>query len=70
LEGTVILQAIVDTLGRVEPASVRVVASPNPAFSIAASKQILKTVFRPASLDGRRVRVRIQIPVSFKLAHH
>jgi TonB family protein len=69
IQGTVILQAIVDTLGRVEPASVRVVASPYPAFSDAARKQILKTVFRPARLNGRAVRVLIKVPVRFTLAH-
>ncbi len=32
IQGRVILHAIVDTTGRVEPASVRIIKSPSPAF--------------------------------------
>jgi TonB family protein len=67
LEGRVMVQAIVDTLGRAEPNSVNVLQSPNPGFDQSAKSYVLKALFRPGRLHGRTVRVLIQIPVDFKL---
>jgi len=67
IQGRVMVQAIVDTLGRAEPNSVKVLQSPNPGFDQSAKSYVLKALFRPARLHGRTVRVLIQIPVDFKL---
>ena len=66
IEGRVLVQAIVDTLGRVEPNSVKVLQSPNPGFDQSATNYVLKALFRPARVHGRAVRVLIQIPVDFR----
>lgn len=66
IEGRVIVQAIIDTLGRAEPATVKVVLSPNPGFDEPARSYVLKAVFRPARVHGRAVRVLVQVPVNFK----
>ncbi len=66
IEGRVLVQAIGDTLGRVEPNSVKVLQSPNPGFDQSATNYVLKALFRPARVHGRAVRVLIQIPVDFR----
>src|SRR2546430_5384748 len=38
LSGRVLVQAIVDTLGRAEPPSVKVIQSPNPGFDQSAKR--------------------------------
>jgi TonB family protein len=67
ITGRVLVQAIVDTLGRAEPNSVKVLQSPNPGFDQSAKNYILKTLFRPARVHGRAVRVLVQIPIDFRL---
>ncbi|HEV2751059.1 MAG TPA: energy transducer TonB, partial [Gemmatimonadales bacterium] len=67
ISGRVLVQAIVDTLGRVEPNSVKVLQSPNPGFDQSARNYALNALFRPARMHGRAVRVLIQIPIDFRL---
>ncbi len=66
IEGRVIVQAIIDTLGRAEPGTVKVVMSPDPGFDEPAQSYVLGAVFRPARVHGRAVRVLVQVPVTFK----
>src|SRR6266516_6877533 len=42
ITGRVLVQAIVDTLGRAEPTSVKVLQSPNPGFDQSAKNYVLK----------------------------
>jgi TonB family protein len=63
--GTVIVQLVIDTLGRAEPGSPRVVSSPNPDFNQPALNAIERAVFRPARLRGQTVRVRMRVQVKF-----
>jgi len=70
IQGVVMVQAIVDTSGRVEPNSVKVTQSANPGFDQPAKNVILKALFRPARVYGHAVRVLISIPVNFTLTHH
>src|SRR5436309_9836092 len=67
IQGRVILHAIVDTTGRVEPASVRIIKSPSQAFNQPTKDWVLKALFRPARLHGRGVRVFINLPVDYSL---
>ncbi len=67
IQGRVLIQAIIDTLGRAEPNSVKVLQSPNPGFDQSAKSYVLNALFRPARVHGRAVRVLLQIPVDFKL---
>ena len=70
ISGIVMLQAVVDTSGRVEPNSIKVISSANPGFDQSAKNTLLKTLFRPARVYGHAVRVLIQLPINFTLAHH
>ena len=67
IEGRVVVAAVIDTLGRPEPRSVTVVASPNPGFDSAARDYVVRALFRPARVRGRAVRVLVRVPIDFRL---
>ncbi|HEX9705650.1 MAG TPA: energy transducer TonB [Gemmatimonadales bacterium] len=67
IEGTVIVQVVIDTMGRAEPTSLRIVRSPNPGFDQPVKNAVLRALFRPARVHGRAVRVLVQIPFNFTL---
>lgn len=67
VQGRVEIQVVVDTLGRVERGTVRVVHSDHPAFEAPAIESLRGARFRPARVFGRAVRVLVQIPVAFVL---
>src|SRR5712664_2518834 len=67
LQGRVTVQAVIDTLGRAEPASLKIIARPNTAFDQSARAYVLHTVFRPARIKGRAVRVLIRVPVDYRI---
>jgi len=67
IQGRVLVQAIIDTSGRAEPPSVKVIASPNPGFDQSAKNYVLRALFRPARVHGRAVRVLINLPIDFKI---
>jgi protein TonB len=68
IEGRVLVQAIVDTVGRVEPSSVRILESPSPGFDLPTKRWALAARFRPARRQGRAVRVLVNLPVVFSTA--
>jgi len=67
IEGRVMVEAVLDTLGRAEPSSLRVTESPNPLFDREALSVVAGSRYRPGRVDGHAVRVRIQVPVSFSI---
>jgi len=60
IRGAVVMQAILDTTGRVEPASLKVLVRAHPALEESAKQALLATQYRPARVHGRAVRVLIQ----------
>ncbi len=68
ISGRVMLQAVVGTTGRAEPGSIKVVRSPSPGFDRPSRQWILKALFRPARLQGRAVRVLVNLPLDYTLA--
>jgi protein TonB len=67
IEGQVVLDAVVDTTGRVESGSIAVVLATNPQFVEPARRTLAGALFRPGRMNGRAVRVRIRLPVVFGL---
>lgn len=67
ISGRVVLEAVIDTTGRVEDGSVRVVESSEPRFNPAAREYIRGARFTPGRIGGRPVRVVFRMPVEFKL---
>ena len=67
VEGLVTIEVVVDTTGRPEPGSLRVVQSDNAGFNAAAVATIRGALFRPGRVWGRAVRVLVRVPVAFRL---
>lgn len=67
IEGRVLVEFIIDTLGHVEPASLRILESSNPGFEAAAAETLRRSVFRPARVQGRPVRQRTIQAVAFRI---
>jgi TonB family protein len=58
---------VVDSLGRVEPASLRMVESTHPLFEAAVRQAVLASRFRPAEWRGMKVRQLVQQSFVFSL---
>ena len=67
VEGDVRAQFVVDTLGRVEPGSVRILESAHENFSQAVRDALVRARFVPAEAGGRKVRQLVEQPFNFKL---
>jgi len=67
IQGRVVLEATVDSTGRVEPASVTIVSATNPGFVEPARQALLATLFRPGEVGDRATRMRVRIPFDFTL---
>src|SRR5258705_459570 len=67
LQGTVMVEARVDSTGFVEPASVRVLESPDARFNEAAKEFVLRSRYRPGRAEGKRVAMFVRVPVTFDL---
>lgn len=67
VRGSVLAEFVVDTTGRMEPGSFRTLRSDDPLFSAATRAALLRTRFRPAESNGRRVRQLVQQSFSFVL---
>jgi len=69
IEGRVIVQAIIGTTGRAEPASVKVIESAHAGFNESAASWVRRALFRPARVNGQAVRALMKIPIEFKSPH-
>jgi protein TonB len=69
IQGIVMLQFVIDTTGRVESNSIRILSSANPGFEAPARTAMSRYLFRPARVYGKAVRVLVQMPIDFKLTH-
>ncbi len=69
IQGRVVLEAVIDTLGHVEPGSVVVAERAHPAFVASAQRSLVASLFRPARVMGHAVRVRVRLPFDFVLQH-
>ena len=67
IEGRTLLQFVIDTAGRVEPRSVKVLETTHAAFAESAKEGILEARFEPAHVGARAVRQLTRVPVRFAL---
>jgi protein TonB len=65
--GRVVVRLVVDTSGRVEPASVVIRESSHDLFTHAVRAVIPSLRFTPAEAGGRRVRMLVELPFEFRL---
>jgi TonB family protein len=69
VEGQVVVAFIIGTDGRAEMNHVEVLSASNPQFIQAALEGLRRMRFRPAELDGVRVRVRVSLPLVWVMAN-
>lgn len=67
VQGRVMVEAIIDTTGRAEANSIKIIQSPHPGFDNSAKTYMRQALFRPARVHGRPVRVLVRLPIDFKL---
>ena len=67
IEGQVVLEARVDSTGRVQRASITVVSATNPGFVESARQSLLATLFRPARVNGHAVATLVRVPFAFSI---
>jgi len=67
VSGRVVARFIVDTAGRVEPSSVRVLDASHPQFATAVLETLPKMRFLAAEASGRKVRQLVELPFEFEV---
>src|SRR5262245_38071997 len=67
ITGRVVLQAVIATTGKAEPASIEVMQSTYPGFNDAAKRWLSEALFRPARKGGQAVRVLVRQVIDFTL---
>ncbi len=67
IEGQVVMEFVIDTAGRVEENSIKILHSTNRAFEGPARDVIQRSVFRPGRVRGVPVRVLVQQAISFNI---
>lgn len=67
IEGDVLVQFVVDTLGRAEMETFRVLRATHPGFVMTVRQSVTDLRFKPARLDDRPVRQLVQQPFEFRL---
>ncbi|NIM49991.1 MAG: TonB family protein [Gemmatimonadales bacterium] len=67
IEGSVVLQAMVDTAGLVEQGSIRVLSSSHEAFEAAAIEMLGASRFLPGRAGERPIRALVRVPVKFQI---
>ena len=65
--GLVVVRFVVDTVGRVDMRTFRVLSSDDTAFTRAVRATVARAEFLPALLDGRKVRQYVEQPFTFKV---
>ena len=65
IAGQVDFMFVIDTLGKAEPCSFRVLTATNSSFEVAAFRMVLGTLYRPGEVRGQKVRVLVTQSVTF-----
>jgi protein TonB len=68
VEGEVMAQFVVDTSGRAEPGSFKVLKSSHELFTSAVREALPRMRFLPAEVGGRKVKQLVQQPFQFALS--
>jgi periplasmic protein TonB len=68
IEGEVLATFVVDTTGRAEPASFKVLRSSNEQFTNAVRQALPRMRFIPAEVGGKKVKQLVQQPFTFTIS--
>jgi len=69
VEGEVLVQFVVDTTGRVEPGSIKILKATHDLFAQSVKSSLPSMRFYPAEIAGRKVKQLVQQPFNFALQH-
>lgn len=67
IEGEVLAQFVVDTMGRVDMRTLRVLKSTDPLFTQSVREALVGLRYLPAELGGHKVKQMVQQPFTFSL---
>jgi TonB family protein len=67
VQGRVVLQFVLDTLGRAEPSSIEAVETPHDSMTHSAREALVSCRFTAGRVRGRGVRVLLRVPWDFAL---
>ncbi|MCU0625501.1 MAG: TonB family protein [Gemmatimonadaceae bacterium] len=67
VEGEAMMQFVVDTVGRAEPGSIKVIKASHELFGAAVKAVLPRMKFVPAEVGGRKVRMLVQQSFAFGL---
>ncbi|HJQ11556.1 MAG TPA: energy transducer TonB [Gemmatimonadaceae bacterium] len=67
VQGTVVIQFVVNENGRADPGSVKVLDSTDPAFTAAVKEALPRMKFSAAQIGGKKVSQLVQMPFQFHL---
>ncbi len=67
IEGTVVIQAVVDTTGHIDRNSIQIISSDHEGFNTAASELLMRCLYTPGRRRGLPVSVVIRQSISFGL---
>jgi protein TonB len=67
VEGAVMAQFVIDTSGRVEMETVKVLSSTNLRFTQSVLEALPRMLFRPAVLNGAKARQIVEVPFKFRV---
>lgn len=69
IEGSVLLEATVDTAGNVVTGTIRVIGSSDEAFEAPAVVMLRESRFEPGRVGGQLAPILVRVPVKFELRH-
>jgi len=67
VQGRVLLSVVINTDGRADAGSIEAIRSPDFGLTYEARRWVVGAKFWPGCLTGRPVRVRVAIPIDFKV---
>jgi outer membrane biosynthesis protein TonB len=62
------MEVVIDTSGHAERGTIRVLSSTHQLFEGPAREVVQGSLFSPGRIQGRAVRVRVQVPINFTIA--
>lgn len=68
IEGRVLVEVVIDTSGHAERGSLRILSSTHQLFEGPAREVVQNSLYSPGRIQGRPVRVRVQVPINFSIA--
>lgn len=67
IEGTVVVRFVVDTTGRADPETFRLVTASHPLFGAAVREAVPGMKFLPARIGAVKVRQLVELPFNFRI---